>query len=58
MAGRRRGGALDSPDRAVFDHSARLHPLPSAVVAVEHLQCLSTQKWGPRGPGGNSGFRV
>ena len=38
MAGRRRGGALDSPN--VFDHSAQAPPIvwPSAgVKAVGHL---------------------
>ena len=53
VAGRRRGGALDSPEAPPI-------VWPSAgVKAAGHLQCLGTQLWvgmAPKGPGGNLGF--
>ena len=57
MAGRRRGGALDSPDRTVFDHSTGSAHC-AGVKAVGHLQCLGTQLWVGTAPGDRAGLGV
>ena len=57
MAGWRRGGALDSPDRAVFDQ-APPSVWPSAdAKAAGHLQCLGTQLWVGTAPRARWQFR-